>query len=123
MVLNDVLSRLWRLFWMLVAGALVLTVAGVLLLFTLAFVAVVWLRALLTGQPFGWRGWQETTASKVWRQYQRRYTATDGGASATTTEVVDVEFREVSPHAGSADAATDVEPRRLGVADQDRPSA
>lgn len=122
-MLTDVLSRLWRGFWMLVAGVLVLAVAGVLLLFTLAFVVVIWLRALLTGQPFGWRGWQQTAASKVWRQYQQRYTTTGSGASATATEVVDVEFREVSPRARAADAATDVEPRRLGAADQDRPSA
>lgn len=120
-MLTDVLNRLWRVFWMLVAGALVLTVAGVLLLFTLAFVGVVWLRALLTGQPFGWRGWQQTAASKVWRQYQRRYTTTDGGASATATEVVDVEFREVSPHAHAAEAATDVEPRRLEASDPVHP--
>jgi hypothetical protein len=122
-VLTDVLSRLWRLFWMLVAGALVLTVAGVLLLFTLAFVVVVWLRALLTGQPFGWRGWQQTAASKVWQQYQRRYTATDGGASATATEVVDVEFREVTERTAATGAVSDAEPRRLGTGDQDRPSA
>lgn len=120
-MLTDVLNRLWRVFWMLVAGALVLTVAGVLLLFTLAFVGVVWLRALLTGQPFGWRGWQQTAASKVWRQYQRRYAATDGGASATATDVVDVEFREVSPRARAADAATDVEPRRLEASDPVHP--
>lgn len=120
-MLTDVLNRLWRVFWMLVAGLLVLVVAGVLLLFTLAFVGVVWLRALLTGQPFGWRGWQQTAASKVWRQYQRRYTATDGGASATATEVVDVEFREVSPHARTVEAATDVEPRRLEASDPVHP--
>lgn len=116
-VLTDVLGRLWRGMWMLVAGLFVLTVAGVLLLFTLAFVVVIWIRALLTGQPLGWQGWQQTAASKVWRQYQQRHRPSEGHDASTTVDVVDVEFREVSERtrgAGGASTVSDVLPRRIG---------
>jgi len=117
---TDLLGALLRGVFMLAAGLLVLLVAATLLLFTLAFVLVAWVRGVLTGRRPTWQSsWahvQRSAASTVWQKYQQRYrqgAGASGHAPGTTPtaraqdDVVDVDFREVS-----AKPATQVDPNR-----------
>lgn len=107
----DLLRALLRGVFMLAAGLLVLFVAAMLLMFTLAFVLVAWVRGVLVGQrptlQSSWVHVQQSAASAVWRKFQRKYQqpprpgqhAGDSapGAAATVRgadDVVDVDFRE-----------------------------
>lgn len=118
--MTDLLGALLRGVFMLAAGLLVLLVAATLLLFTLAFVLVAWVRGVLTGQrptlQSSWAHVQRSAASTVWQKYQQRYrqgAGASGDASGTAPtaraqdDVVDVDFREVS-----AKPATQVDPNR-----------
>lgn len=123
----DLLRALLRGIFMLAAGLLVLGVAAVLLLFTLAFVLVAWVRGVLTGRRATWQSsWahvQRSAASAMWEKarktYQQQYRP-PGTTSATgqpgaqpgspQVEVVDVEFREVKE---APNPTTDA-PQRIG---------
>ncbi|HRK38190.1 MAG TPA: hypothetical protein PK347_07345 [Burkholderiaceae bacterium] len=129
--MTDLLSALLRGVFMLAAGLLVLGVAAVLLLFTLAFVLVAWIRGVLTGRRLSWQSsWahvQRSAASAMWQKYQQTYqqtyqrTSRPGAQAAATSQgsrpaggaqgdVVDVDFREVQdPHCPPADP-----PHRIG---------
>lgn len=125
--MTDLLSALLRGVFMLAAGLLVLGVAAVLLLFTLAFVLVAWIRGVLTGRRLSWQSsWahvQRSAASAMWQKYQQTYqrTSRPGAQAADTSQgsrptggaqgdVVDVDFREVQePHRPPADP-----PHRIG---------
>lgn len=118
--MTDLLGALLRGVFMLAAGLLVLLVAATLLLFTLAFVLVAWVRGVLTGQrptlQSSWAHVQRSAASTVWQKYQQRYrqgadaSGHASGAAPTARaqdDVVDVDFREVSAKPG-----TQVDPNR-----------
>lgn len=101
--MTDLLGALLRGVFMLAAGLLVLLVAATLLLFTLAFVLVAWVRGVLTGRrptlQSSWAHVQRSAASTMWQKYQQRYRQ-GGGASGpdpaarAPDDVVDVDFRE-----------------------------
>lgn len=102
----DLLGALLRGMFMLAAGLLVLCVAAALLVFTLAFVLVAWVRGVLTGRrptlQSSWSHVQRSAASALWQKYQQRYrqgagahTGAPGGPAASAQDdVVDVDFRE-----------------------------
>lgn len=103
--MTELLSSLVRGLFMLAAGVLVLVVAAVLLLFTLAFVLVATVWGLLNGRKpsagASWTRFQQSAASTVWQRYREQAAGAarqpSAGPSAKADEVVDVDFREVSP--------------------------
>lgn len=118
--MTDLLGALLRGVFMLAAGLLVLLVAATLLLFTLAFVLVAWVRGVLIGRrptlQSSWAHVQRSAASTMWQKYQQRYRQGGGpqsDASGPTPaaraqgDVVDVDFREAP-----AKPATQVDPNR-----------
>lgn len=107
-------SSLLRGVLMLLAGAFVLLVAAVLMVFTLAFVLVAVVRGVFTGnRPSAqaqWGRFRNSTASQVWQRYRQ---AASGGRSPQASQrpeadVVDVPFRELeaSPSVAEPDART-----------------
>ena len=124
----DLLSALLRGVFMLAAGVFVLGVAAVLLVFTLAFVLVAWVRGVLTGKrptlQSSWSHVQRSAASAMWQKYQQRYrqgAGAAGGAPAAgpsaraQDDVIDVEFREATPRPAPA-----VDPARRIESDSPR---
>lgn len=118
--MTDLLGALLRGVFMLAAGLLVLFVAATLLVFTLAFVLVAWVRGVLTGRrptlQSSWAHVQRSAASTMWQRYQQRYrqgagSPSDSSGPAQSTraqdDVVDVDFRETP-----AKPATQVDPNR-----------
>lgn len=104
----ELISSLVRGLFMLLAGALVLVVAGVLLLFTLAFVLVALVRGAITGnRPTAqaqWGRFRESTASQVWQRYRAAATAERPTAnSRPTQDVEDVPYREIANRASAAE--------------------
>ncbi len=102
---------------MLLAGAVVLVVAAVLLMFTLAFVLVALVRGLLTGQrptaQAQWGRFQQSAASQVWQRYRSAATAgrhAEAQAPATQ-DVEDVPFREAATHPANRPAIAGPETR------------
>jgi len=75
----EFLSSLLRGALMLLAGAFVLMVAAVLMVFTLAFVLVAVVRGLFTGNRANaqaqWGRFRESTASQVWQRYRQAASA------------------------------------------------
>lgn len=124
LVVTDLLGALLRGVFMLAAGLLVLCVAAMLLLFTLAFVLVAWVRGVLTGRRPTWQSsWahvQRSAASTMWQTYQQRYRRGQPGDAAGQAsparpqdDVVDVDFREAP-----AKPSTPVDPSRRIEADR-----
>lgn len=98
----EFLSSLVRGVLMLLAGAVVLVVASVLMLFTLAFVLVALLRAAFTGNrpnaQAQWGRFRESPASQVWQRYRAAASAGRPAQAAQRPEpdVEDVPFRELA---------------------------
>ncbi|MDO9160324.1 MAG: hypothetical protein Q7U45_12835 [Burkholderiaceae bacterium] len=111
----EFLSSLLRGALMLLAGAFVLMVAAVLMVFTLAFVLVAVVRGLFTGNRANaqaqWGRFRESTASQVWQRYRQAASAgrTSPPSQRPGTDVTDVPFRELE--AGPAVAEPESRPR------------
>lgn len=93
---------------MLAAGVLVLTVAAVLLLFTVAFVLVATVWGLINGRKpsagASWARFQQSAASTVWQRYREQATRKPGAQSdVRRTDVEDVPFREVPANPSRSD--------------------
>jgi hypothetical protein len=114
---TEFFSSLIRGLFMLAAGVLVLTVAAVLLLFTLAFVLVATVWGLINGRKpsagASWARFQQSAASTVWQRYREQATRQPSPqADVRRTDVEDVPFREVPanpPQSGPADPHRRVE--------------
>lgn len=109
----NLLTTVLRGVAMLAVGVLVLGVAAVLLVFTLAFVLFAWVRGVLFGRRPTWQSsWvhvQRSAASSLWETYQRQYRRTRGNSAAPGggpsarppgEDVVDVAYREVPTASG-----------------------
>jgi hypothetical protein len=106
---TEFFSSLLRGLFMLAAGVLVLTVAAVLLLFTVSFVLVATVWGLLNGRKPSaraqWARFQQSAASTVWQRYREQATGTprtaaSASASASTaparnSDVEDVDYRDI----------------------------
>lgn len=96
---------------MLAAGVLVLAVAAVLLLFTVAFVLVAMVWGLINGRKptagASWAKFQQSAASTVWQRYREQAKRQPASQpEARTADVEDVPFREVqssAPHPPHSD--------------------
>lgn len=108
--MTEFFSSLIRGLFMLAAGVLVLTVAAVLLLFTVAFVLVATVWGLINGRKpsagASWARFQQSAASTVWQRYREQATRKPAESpEVRTADVEDVPFREVQSSAPRPPAA------------------
>jgi hypothetical protein len=98
---TEFFSSLIRGLFMLAVGVLVLVVAAVLLVFTLAMVLVAAVWGLLNGRKptagAGWTRFRQSTASTVWQRYREQATRKPATPAADRrADVEDVAFRDVT---------------------------
>lgn len=94
---------------MLAAGVLVLVVAAVLLLFTLAFVLVATVWGLINGRKpsagASWARFQQSAASTVWQRYREQAGRNPNAQpDVPRPDVEDVAFREVPSDPSQSDS-------------------